>query len=533
MDFQGSQTLAMPLQEAWNFLADVNNVVSCVPGLQKLDEVATNQWKAVIGISVGFVRASFPVEITRPVVEEQRRIAFRASGKASGSSVEMSGDMMLVATGNGVTRMDWKTTVNVGGLLARVPAGILASTMERGSNTFFDALTKQMESSGKQGSASAILAPVAMAMSTPAPIAPSAAIAVPATASPLALDHFMWRWPWYLIAGLAAIGMGLHDNFVPLASSTLASSGLLIFALLALLIMLIERTPEALIVPAGLAALAIWRLQASLQASISISLLASSLLCVLIFASRFLWNGVTAKQRLVSPAWFPVLLALGGQLAVIGIAIAGGSLTSHTSLLIYAGATTLLIFTLLILWSASLLPGRPALRRWCYYCAGLLIGLCISWCLLAFVSSDSYEYFTIAPAVSLSVIAPFLIRDKTLPGYRQIGQAVAIIATIALLLPTAAVGLQGSGSSQNLIPVELFMLEAVALFLLGLLTRTQIFTYGGATLVVLGVFSAFSFFITKATPSQQTSIIASIVIYAIICVAASIFFVSRDRRKKE
>src|SRR6266849_3729517 len=92
--------------------------------------------------------------------------------------------------------------------------------------------------------------------------------------------------------------------------------------LLALLIMLVERTPEVLIFPAGLAALAISRL----QGNISNSLLAYSLLCVLIFASRFLWHGVTPRQRWVSPAWFPALLGLGGQLLVIFAAIGGGGL---------------------------------------------------------------------------------------------------------------------------------------------------------------------------------------------------------------
>lgn len=525
MDFQGSQTLAIPLQDAWDFLANVKNVVSCVPGFQKLDEVATNQWQAVIGISVGFVRANFPVEITRPLTEEPEHIAFRASGKASGSSVEMFGDMMLTSSGTGETRMDWKTTVNVAGLLARVPASILAGTMERGSTQFFDALTKQMESSGTQdGPILSSFPPPPVEARVPDPIRSAGAVALPATAFPLALERFMWRWPWYLIAGLAAIGMSLvHGNSVHLASF-----GLLIFTLLALFIMLIERTPEALIVPAGLAALAIWRF----HANASYTLLACSLLCVLIFASRFLWKSVTAGRSLVSPAWFPALLALGGQLAVICIAIADGSLASHTSLLIYAGAAALLILTLLVIWSGYLLLDRPTLRRWCYYCAGLLIGLVISWCLLAILQGQhgSFEYFTIAPAVSLSVMAPFLMRDKALPAHQQIGQAVAIIATIALLLPTAAASLRGNGS---LIPVELLMLEAVALFLLGLLTRIQIFTYGGATLVVLGVFRAFIFFINTQDSSQKSLIIENIVVYAIICVAASIFFVSRDRRRKQ
>jgi carbon monoxide dehydrogenase subunit G len=522
MDFQGSQMLAMPLQDAWNFLADVSNVVSCVPGFQKLDQVAANEWRAAVGISVGFVRASLPVKITCSLVEEeQRHIAFNAAGKASGSSVEMSGDMTLVAAGNGETRMDWKSTVNVGGLLARLPAGVLTGTMERGSSTFFATLAERMTSSVQRSSHGPALPQVITDRPSSTSRPSSAILALPAIASPLAPDHFMWRWPWYLIAGLAAIEMA----FLKGGGASLAGYGLLIFALLALLIMLFERTPEALIAPAGLAALAISRFHVN---DASISLLVYSLLCVLIFASRFLWKNVTAGKRLVSPAWFPVLLALGGQFAVICMAIADGSLTSHTSSLIYAGAATLLVFTLLVLWSGYLLPDRPVLRRWCYYCAGFLIGLCISWYLLSFPKvrsyADSYEFFTIAPAVSLSVIAPFLMRDQTLPGYRQIGQVIAILATIALLFPTAL------SLSQNQILVVLFLLEAVALFLLGLITRTQVFIYGGATLVVLGVFVAFLFFIYDG---QNTVIIVSVAIYAIICVTASIFFVLRDRRQKK
>lgn len=519
MEFSGAQTLAMPLEAAWMFLLDVNNVARCVPGFQTLQVLAPDRWQANISISVGFVKANVPVEITRPVVEEARHIVVQARGKASGSSVEMLGDMSLSASGPSETRMDWKATVNVGGLLSRLGKGLLTTTMQQSTNSFFAALTKDMESSSKGE-----LPPAPTTATTNTSLVSNGTVTPRTTATALAAERVMWRWPWYLIAGVAAIGMGI----LPHNATPVAGYSLLIFALLALLVMLIERIPEVLLVPAGLAAWAISRLPVDTAST----LLLYSLLCVLIFVSRFLWKSVTAKNLLVSPVWFPALLALGGQVLVVVIAIRDGGLTtSHPPFLIYAGAGTLLVLTILITWSGYLLLDRPVLQHCCYYAAGLLVGLVISWFLAAVLQNRdrSFEYFTIAPAISLSVIAPFIMSDRTLPGFRSIGQFVAVIATIVLLLPTSVASV--STTPNSWIPILLLLVEASGLFLFGLPAQIPFFKYSGAALVMIGVVRALVFVIQNPNSSHNNLIIATVVISAIVLTAVGIFFLVRDSRK--
>lgn len=113
------------------------------------------------------------------------------------------------------------------------------------------------------------------------------------------LLKFTWSWPWYIVALLAAV---LTGSWPGLAVSQPAAGfigySLLAFTAAALVIMLVERVPELLLFPAGLAAWAIWQWRPPLD--LVALMISYSLICLLTFAAQFTW-------RIVSPAsrWLP------------------------------------------------------------------------------------------------------------------------------------------------------------------------------------------------------------------------------------
>src|SRR5881392_3159639 len=108
MEFSGTQTIAAPIETVWAFLMDVNKVAACAPGFQSLEVLGEEEWKAVIAVGIGPVKAKFTLDVTRPEMQEPERMVVKARGKAPGSAVEMAGDMHLTALEEDQTRMDWK-----------------------------------------------------------------------------------------------------------------------------------------------------------------------------------------------------------------------------------------------------------------------------------------------------------------------------------------------------------------------------------------------------------------------------------------
>jgi carbon monoxide dehydrogenase subunit G len=145
MEFSGSQTIAASREKVWAFLLDVNNVAGCAPGFQSMEETGPEEWKAVVSVGVGAVKAKFTLDVTRPEKREPEHMVVKGKGKAPGSAVDLSGDMDLAEVGENQTRMDWKANVVVSGTIASVGARLLSSLAERLTGQFFDCLKAKLE----------------------------------------------------------------------------------------------------------------------------------------------------------------------------------------------------------------------------------------------------------------------------------------------------------------------------------------------------------------------------------------------------
>jgi hypothetical protein len=350
---------------------------------------------------------------------------------------------------------------------------------------------------------------------------------------------FTWSWPWYVTALCAAL---LSGAWTALSAHQpiqgFIGFSLLAFTVTALVLMLIERVPELLVFPAGLAAWTIWLWEPPLN--LTSLMIAFSLLCALIFVSQFIWRVVPAMSGWL-PATTPhILLGLGGQvLTVLGI-IGQGGLSADSGLLVHVGAGALLELAILLFWSGSLLTGKSArlnasssdeavrmkrlqhakaVQHWCYYAAGLLLSLVISWELSAF-RQTRFDVLTLAPASYLAVIAPFLMRDETLPERRWAGQVFALLGAALLLLPALWFSLGDS----NLIPTLVLIGESMVLLLLGLATRVRIFVLSSASLLVVGTLRA----LFLATPPS----LALMGLGGILIAIATALFLVRHRLRK-
>src|SRR6266487_4661354 len=132
------------------------------------------------------------------------------------------------------------------------------------------------------------------------------------------LRQFTWSWPWYATALVAAILMGLW-NSLPLEQPVTGFIGysMLAFSIIALVIMLVERKPELLVFPAGLAAWTIWLWEKPPLDLVPL-MIAYSLLCLVLFATQFTWRIIpSTTSRWLSAAIPHVILGLGGQTIVV------------------------------------------------------------------------------------------------------------------------------------------------------------------------------------------------------------------------
>jgi hypothetical protein len=275
---------------------------------------------------------------------------------------------------------------------------------------------------------------------------------------------------------------------------------MLVFTALAAVVVLVERVPEFLIFPVGIGAWTMYIRPSTPNPTVFI--LACTLACALIFVTQFIWRLLPAATHWLPETSLHNGLSLGGLCFVLLYAVGRGAVSADGGALAQSGVLALVTLCLLLLLYGWLHPATVArslsqnmqevkhaerldmaraVQHWCFYAAGLLFSLAISWELLAFQKTN-FDMLSLAPASYLIIVAPFLLRDQALPERRAAGQLLALAGAALLLLPS----LWSSFNGADLWPTVILLGEALALLVLGLLTRLRIFILSSAGLIVVG-----------------------------------------------
>ena len=131
MQFKGTVEIAAPRDKVWAFLMDPNQVGSCGPGVESIEEIDADHFKVRAKVGVGFISAKFNVEMTVAERNEPDLAILKAHGQAPGSAVDATASMALSGPPEGPTTMDWAADVAISGTLASVGARMIEGTANK------------------------------------------------------------------------------------------------------------------------------------------------------------------------------------------------------------------------------------------------------------------------------------------------------------------------------------------------------------------------------------------------------------------
>ena len=145
MQFSGTVEIAAPRDRVWAFLMDPNQVGSCGPGVESIDIIDDDHFKARAKVGVGFITAKFNVEMTVAERQEPDLAVLKAHGQAPGSAVDATANMKLSGDAAGPTTMDWSADVAISGTLASVGARLIEGTANKMIGQTFDCMKQKLE----------------------------------------------------------------------------------------------------------------------------------------------------------------------------------------------------------------------------------------------------------------------------------------------------------------------------------------------------------------------------------------------------
>ena len=145
LDIGGNEIIPAPVEALWVALNDPKVLTRCVPGCKSMTEIAPDAYKVDMQLKVAAVGGSFEGEISLSDKDAPRTCSIKVSGAGTLGHGNGIARFEIEPDGENASRLIYKGTGEIGGLVAGVGQRILASVSKHLIGRFFVALRKEFE----------------------------------------------------------------------------------------------------------------------------------------------------------------------------------------------------------------------------------------------------------------------------------------------------------------------------------------------------------------------------------------------------
>lgn len=146
MQFKGEITIAAPRDAVWEYVTDPVRVGRCGPGVDSIEVLGEDTFRAIAKVGIGLFRAKFTVDATFVERDAPNRAVIQARGNAPGSAVDAKATMTFTDGAEpGTTVMAYGADVMVGGAVASAGARLLEGTANKMIGQTFECMRRSLE----------------------------------------------------------------------------------------------------------------------------------------------------------------------------------------------------------------------------------------------------------------------------------------------------------------------------------------------------------------------------------------------------
>ncbi len=145
MKLEGEHVFNGPREDVWEMFYDPAILASAVPGMDKLDVVAENQYEGVMNVRIGPVSGKFQGKLTLSDVVEPESLTLTVDGKGAPGYGKGVGKANFIQNADGTTTLKYDGDMNIGGALASVGQRMIDSVAKSMIRSAFETLDKALE----------------------------------------------------------------------------------------------------------------------------------------------------------------------------------------------------------------------------------------------------------------------------------------------------------------------------------------------------------------------------------------------------
>ena len=145
LDIGGNEAIPAPVEALWIALNDPKVLTRCVPGCKSMIEIGPDAYKVDMQLKVAAVGGSFEGEISLSDKQAPQTCSIKVSGAGALGHGNGTARFEIEPDGENGSRLIYKGTGEIGGLVAGVGQRILSSVSKHLIGRFFVALRKEFE----------------------------------------------------------------------------------------------------------------------------------------------------------------------------------------------------------------------------------------------------------------------------------------------------------------------------------------------------------------------------------------------------
>jgi carbon monoxide dehydrogenase subunit G len=136
LKIEGSYTLNAPRERVWQVLLDPKTMAQCMPGCERMNEIAPDQYEAVMKVGIASVKGTYKGKVS--IKDKMAPSHYVLSGEGQGGPGFMRGDLAIdLEDQDGKTLLKYSTDAQVGGLIAAVGQRMLNGVAKMMVEQFF------------------------------------------------------------------------------------------------------------------------------------------------------------------------------------------------------------------------------------------------------------------------------------------------------------------------------------------------------------------------------------------------------------
>ncbi|MGA0572405.1 CoxG family protein [Variovorax sp. VNK109] len=145
MEMQGTRSLAITQQQAWDALNDPAILKACVPGCDRLEPAGENQYAVGMTVKIGPVSAKFSGKIVLSDIDPPKSytIAFEGQGGAAGFGKGQS--KVILVPQEGGCELQYTVNAQVGGKIAQLGQRLIDGAAKSMAEDFFKRFDAEMK----------------------------------------------------------------------------------------------------------------------------------------------------------------------------------------------------------------------------------------------------------------------------------------------------------------------------------------------------------------------------------------------------